>query len=488
MIILALLLCALSGLAQQAPESSNASLNFSLVTKVMTQHGSVHAEPVGDASDWQPSAAPEGLQRTLDVRAKIFDVSGTMTNGQTDLSRQARTVATYAVNDVDHGTYVILAVFGTFGGVVADRYVLTEYDRTVLAEEIRSHVDKPGFDGISEKTDIRGLESMIIQIRDGLKTAFAGRGFRLQVTIFTDGRPDSVDPADRDRTFDVLLGRRTDRIPLAEHLYAYRLNIEHNPAPVSDSTSEMIDSFGIDTKIADFDTTTTAAAFPDTKVAEETDEGSHSATDALWILAALGFGVIVSGSVIAVRVIRKSREEARTILQASAARAGDEPQEGDRRLILASEFDVDENGEPVPIQDPRTLAYSPNVPLSIGGDIRSTFVLKSAAAPRHLATVEVDRHGRARISSRCKNLRLDGDDVTGSTTTDLNEPHVLSARGLLLRLQLTTDESEGEETFFRPDRGADRHDGRRGAEADREPVYGGDQDRDGARTITSDNE
>jgi hypothetical protein len=127
-------------------------------------------------------AVPTGLVGEVHVRVLCLESAEAVSGPQKQHSQAARlrSVATYAVNTVPLGSYVILVTFGTKASVLADRFVLHEHDRQVLREAIDSRKIQ------RTASDIAALESLIGHIRAELAVAFGTRGYRLDLQVLTD--------------------------------------------------------------------------------------------------------------------------------------------------------------------------------------------------------------------------------------------------------------------------------------------------------------
>jgi len=375
------------------------------------------------------------------------------------LRARVRTAATVAIETVPLGTYVLVVSFGTRAHVVADRFVLTSYDREVLRQQA---VDGLAMDDV--KTDLGALETLLSEAQVALAAALGSRGFRLEMPVLSDGRPDPVDPRDT-RTFDVLLGRPTTRSPLGGGVFSYAMSLHQRPATAPGSASW----HDGEVSLMPVEMPRAVPALTALPPSPNEPPGIPGAGDATvpgllgtaepaakgvstdgsdrdrripwgWIVGGLVSVVVIGGCwVMKTQWQRQGRTivEATTLVQSPVA-------------LVVTEYTRTPDGERRCVQDPKPLPYAPGMSLEIGSDPRRcAWVTQTPEAPARLAILQFARDGYATLTPGNGSVRLDDQMVEGPTRLVVDEPHILSAGAVELHLELARQLPEAEEVFFR---------------------------------------
>lgn len=222
------------------PRVHNASADYGSLPLLLVALFGFLPATVGARFDWESAPRPLETESPVQVRLLVLDDSGSMP--ARTRSARVRAAAGHAISTAEKGTYVIVATFGATARVVAHRFVLEGYDREVLLDAVE------GILMDAQHTDVAVLEHLIEGVRTELTSNFGPSGFRLEVEVLTDGKPDPAPRKNVVQTFNLLLGQPTNRTALGDGLFLYRAAFEslsENPTatinpttPTSSATAE----------------------------------------------------------------------------------------------------------------------------------------------------------------------------------------------------------------------------------------------------------
>jgi hypothetical protein len=412
---------------------------------------------------WVPLPLPATLSTAGEVPVLLLalDCSWPLAQGPV-LRARVRTAATVALETVPLGTYVVVVGFGTRARVVADRFVLTPYDRESLRQQA---VDRLAMDDV--KTDLAALESLLSEVQGGLVAAFGRRGFLLETQVLSDGRPDPVDPRDT-RTFDVLLGQPTTRVPLGGGVFAYTLRIRQGPALASDNASqpaaevspmpeELPPAEPALPALAPEPIAPSAIVRTDDAIAPEPPSTAEPAVQGMhtegtvhdrgipwgWVVGSLVSIVVLGGY--GVMHIRQWQWQGRMIVEdTTRVETGHEhPPQPHPVTLVVTEYTRTPDGERHCVQGPKALPYASGMALAVGADPgRCAWVLRTPGAPAQLALWQFASERDVTLTPRSADVQLDGQLVEGPTPLGLDVPHILRAGAVELRFALTRQRPE----------------------------------------------
>lgn len=413
---------------------------------------------------WVPLPLPASLATAGEVPVLLLalDCSWPLAQGPV-LRARVRTAATVALETVSLGTYVVVVGFGTRAYVVADRFVLTPYDREILRQQA---VDSLAMDDV--KTDLAALESLLSELQGALAAAFGSRGARIELQVLSDGRPDPVDPRDT-RTFDVMLGQRTTRSPLGGGVFAYAMRMHQGPAPAPDNTSQpaaevsprpeelppaepalpapgpiaQSEIVSTDDAIAPEPPSTTEAAVQ----GRDTESTAHDRGIPWgWVMGSLITIVVLGGY--GVMQIRQWQRQGRMIVEDTTrgeTEQADAPQPRPVALVV-TEYTRTPDGDRHCVQGPRALPYVSGMVLAVGADPgRCAWVLRTPGAPAQLALWQFASERDVTLTPGSADVQLDGQIIEGPTPLERDVPHILSAGAVELRFELTRQFPEADD-------------------------------------------
>lgn len=435
--------------------------------------GLIVTSPLALAADraWVPLPLPASLSTAGEVPVLLLalDCSWPLAQGPV-LRARVRTAATVALETVPLGTYVVVVGFGTRAYVVADRFVLTPYDREILRQQA---VDSLAMDDV--KTDLAALESLLSELQGALAAAFGSRGARIESQVLSDGRPDPVDPRDT-RTFDVMLGQRTTRSPLGGGVFAYAMRMHQGPAPAPDNTSlpaaevspmpeelppaepalpapapdpiAQSEIVSPDDAIAPEPPSTTEAAVQ----GRDTESTAHDrGIPWRWVMGSL-VTIVVLGGCWVMKILQWQRQGRMIVADTTRVKTGhDGPPQPRPVTLVVSEYTRTPDGERHCVQGPRALPYASGMALAVGADPgRCAWVLQTPGAPAQLALWQFASERDATLTPGSAGVQLDGQIVEGPTPLGLDAPHILSAGAVELRFELTRQLPEADDTCLPP--------------------------------------
>jgi len=180
---------------------------------------SAGSPPRTEVAGWMPAPAPPGINNPVQVNLLMIDGSGSMSMAGS-VAMRAQSAALLRVSQLPIGTYAIVGTFGDQASIVADRWLLHDYDRRLLRQVVE------GIKTRAKKTDVGEIDRLVGEIQLGLRTTFGDKGYILHLSIFSDGIPDNFDPADT-RNFDEILGQKTSKSSLGGGLYTFDVTFEY---------------------------------------------------------------------------------------------------------------------------------------------------------------------------------------------------------------------------------------------------------------------